>query len=38
VIGRGYLARLLDELIGAMKAKAKVWFARHEDVAAFVVG
>ena len=38
VIGRGYRAQLLDELIVAIKAKAKVWFARHEDVAAFVVG
>ena len=38
VIGRGYRARLLDELITSMTAKAKVWFARHEDVAAFVVG
>jgi peptidoglycan/xylan/chitin deacetylase (PgdA/CDA1 family) len=38
VIGRGYRAQLLDDLIAAMKAKADVWFARHEDVAAFVVG
>jgi hypothetical protein len=38
VIGRGYRAQLLDDLISAMRAKANVWFARHEDVAAFVVG
>jgi peptidoglycan/xylan/chitin deacetylase (PgdA/CDA1 family) len=38
VIGRGYRARLLDDLITEMTSKAKVWFAAHEDVAAFVAG
>jgi peptidoglycan-N-acetylglucosamine deacetylase len=38
VIGRGHRAQLLDDLITEMKAKANVWFARHEDVAAFIAG
>ena len=36
VIGRGYRARLLDELVDQMSERATVWFATHGDVAAFV--
>jgi peptidoglycan/xylan/chitin deacetylase (PgdA/CDA1 family) len=38
VIGRGYRAQLLDDLIMNMTARANVWFPAHEDVAAFGVG
>ena len=38
VIGRGYRAQLLDGLIAEMRARAKVWFAAHGDVAALVMG
>ncbi len=38
VIGRGYRAVLLERLIGAMRERAKVWFAAHGDVARWVVG
>jgi peptidoglycan-N-acetylglucosamine deacetylase len=38
VIGRGYRAQLLDDFITAVKKKTGVWFATHEDVAAFVSG
>ncbi|MDA0136431.1 polysaccharide deacetylase family protein [Solirubrobacter deserti] len=37
VIGRGYRAQLLEELITAIKDRADAWFATHGDVAAFVV-
>ena len=36
VIGRGYRAKLLDRLITQMSESARVWFATHGDVAAFV--
>jgi peptidoglycan/xylan/chitin deacetylase (PgdA/CDA1 family) len=38
VIGRGHRAALLDRLVSTMKERADVWFARHDDVAAFVTG
>jgi peptidoglycan-N-acetylglucosamine deacetylase len=38
VIGRGYRAALLDRLIQECRRRANVWFATHQDVAAFVVG
>jgi peptidoglycan/xylan/chitin deacetylase (PgdA/CDA1 family) len=38
VIGRGHRAVILDRMIAAMKDRANVWFARHEDVAAFLTG
>jgi peptidoglycan/xylan/chitin deacetylase (PgdA/CDA1 family) len=36
VIGRGYRAQLLDQLISAMTERADVWFATHADVARWV--
>jgi len=36
VIGRGHRAALLDRLIARMSESAQMWFASHEDVAAFV--
>jgi peptidoglycan/xylan/chitin deacetylase (PgdA/CDA1 family) len=38
VIGRGHRAVILDRMIAAMKERANVWFASHEDVAAFLTG
>jgi peptidoglycan/xylan/chitin deacetylase (PgdA/CDA1 family) len=38
VIGRGHRAKLLDRMITAMTERARVWFAGHDDVAAFVSG
>jgi hypothetical protein len=38
VTGRGHRARLLDRMVATMKERADVWFAGHEDVAAFVAG
>jgi hypothetical protein len=38
VIGRGHRAVILDRMIAAMKDRANVWFATHEDVAAFLTG
>jgi peptidoglycan/xylan/chitin deacetylase (PgdA/CDA1 family) len=37
VIGRGHRAALLDDLITQMSERARVWFATHEDVAAFLM-
>jgi len=31
-------AQLLDDFITAVKNKTAVWFAGHEDVAAFIAG
>jgi peptidoglycan-N-acetylglucosamine deacetylase len=36
VVGRGYRLLYLDRLIGEMKARAKVWFATHAQVAELV--
>ncbi len=33
-IGRGYLARMLDRLIGAMRDRGRPWFATHAEIAA----
>jgi len=37
VIGRGYRAQLLDELITAVRERSDVWFATHADVAALLM-
>jgi peptidoglycan/xylan/chitin deacetylase (PgdA/CDA1 family) len=38
VIGRGYRARLLEDLIAAMRDRADVWFTTHGDLSAFLAG
>jgi len=35
VIGRGYRMQLLDDLITAVRERADVWFATHEEIAAY---
>jgi hypothetical protein len=34
----GHRVAILDRMIATMKDRANVWFASHEDVAAFLVG
>ncbi len=33
-IGRGYLVRMLDRVISAMRDRARPWFATHAQIAA----